>query len=457
MTTQSAIPVKTRRILLCIYGAAFFYFVLKLVYYAVFIGGFPDQRAQLSYIIEMCRTPSFLPDFSAMPMYEVFSRDGGSWTMQLAEGAVNYLGHPPLYYLLMSLAGGVRFLQDGVVSVDYLRLCLWNIVLVSAGTALALRLGRKHLRERSPLVHAVYAAAVVTLPELGYVGAGVNNDNLAFTAFVVFFAGLLRYQEDRTDLKTYLLIGTGFLLGSLSKLTMAMIMTIILLAVLVMSIFRTRTLKLITSREFLMTLPCYLLFLAYELAVHRRYGAWHPGLAAVAPEYYRTTVFYVAPEDRVSLTFPRYLYAFLNGIRYTWSSLYGHNTEVTELMNNRVAGLIYWIPVAAAFVSAVIQCIRRKFDRFTLPVMLAFFGTLAYHALSGWSGYLQNGYTGGTQARYYLPLIIPFALILCEYFPPLFRTRKAKLAGTVLAVFLIAGWLAGDVPKLVTMLGFAQI
>ena len=43
---------KTRRILVWIYGAALLYFVLKQLYYAVYVGGFPDQRVHLSYIIE---------------------------------------------------------------------------------------------------------------------------------------------------------------------------------------------------------------------------------------------------------------------------------------------------------------------------------------------------------------------------------------------------------------------
>ena len=75
--------------------------------------------------------------------------------------------------------------------------------------------------------------AVAALPELGYVGSGISNDNLAFPAFAVFFTGVIRYDEDKPDFRTYALIGTSFLLGSFSKLTAAMIMLIMLITILV--------------------------------------------------------------------------------------------------------------------------------------------------------------------------------------------------------------------------------
>ncbi len=438
---------KTRRVVLCVYGAALLYFVMKQLYFTVCINGFPDQRAHYSYIIEMCRNPALIPDFASIPMYSITRWEGLTACMSLMEGHVNYLGHPALYYLLMSLTRPVRFLEDGTVTFDYLKVCLCNIALISAGAAIAFRVGYKRLRGRSAAFHLLFAAAIVTLPELGYVGASANNDNLAFFAFAVFFSGLIRYDEGKQDLKTYGLIGIGFLLGSFSKLTTALIMLIMLVVIFIMSVVNTKSLKLIANKYFLMTLPCYLLFLAYEIVIYRRWGNWQPGLAAVAPEYFRTTTFYVAPENRVSMTLPQYLRHFLGGIGYTWSSLYGHDNAVNQLMNNRHAGLIYWIPVAAAMIAAVIQAIKRKADRITIPAVLAFFGTMAYHFYTGWSGFVKNGYAGGTQARYYLALIIPFALIFACFLPEP-KTKKAKAVTVVLAVILVALWVLGDAPRL---------
>ena len=453
---SEAVSRRNRRILLGIYGAALLYFVLKQLYYAVYVGGFPDQRAQNGYVLEMMTNPALVPDFASMPLY-LIRWEGLNEFMFRTWGEVNYLGHPPLYYLLMGLLRPAKEITDGWFPMDYFRLCGANMVLTGLGLVLSFRLAYKYLESRSPFVHAVFAAALVTLPELAYVGVSVNNDNLAFLAFAIFFTGVLRYQEDKPDLKTYLLIGFGFLLGSFSKLTTALLMLLMLVVILVMSIVRTKSLKLVANRYFLMTLPCYLLFLAYELVIHSRYGVWQPGLAVIAPEYFKTTIFYVAPENRVPMSLLQYIGVFVRGIGYSWSSLYGHNQEVNAIMKNNVAGVIYWIPVAVTVFAAALQALKKeKADRYTIPVVLAFLFTLAYHFYTGWSGFLKNGYTGGVQARYYLPLIIPFAFVLCRELPPRFRTEKAKKIGRILAVVLILCWLAGDAPRLVLSFGFPQ-
>ena len=40
MTMQPAVSRKTRCVLLCIYGAALLYYVVKLCWYAVYAGGY---------------------------------------------------------------------------------------------------------------------------------------------------------------------------------------------------------------------------------------------------------------------------------------------------------------------------------------------------------------------------------------------------------------------------------
>ena len=450
MKPTTGLTRRTRRTILWIYGAALLYFVLKQCYFAVFVGGFPDQMAQLSYVAHMARFPSLVPDFTAMFQYRSTGAAGA--TVLAPTGQLNYLNHPPLYYLLMAFAGRVRVLEGGAVSLNLLWLRFCNIILSSAAVVLAFRLGYTRLRERSPLVHALYAMAVATLPMLAYVGASVNNDNLAFLAMVVFFTGLLRYQEDKVDLKTYLLIGTGFLVGSLSKVTTALIFGIMLAVVLVMSVIRTRSLKLILNRYFLATLPCYLLFLAYELYIKKQYGTWQPSLYNIDPAYFMTTNFYVPPEERVPMTLVQYMRHFIGGMGYTWSSLYGHNAEVNDIMNNRHFGIVFWIPVAAAAFAALLQCVRRKFDRITLPAVIGFLGAMAGHFWSNWKGYPVSGYLGAVQARYYLAMIVPLAFIMCDQIPPLFAKRKAP--AVVLAVLLMAGWVAGDALRLAVLYGF---
>ena len=269
---------------------------------------------------------------------------------------------------------------------------------------------------------------------------------------------MLRYDEGKADLRAYSLIGIGFLLGSFSKLTAAMILLAMLLAILIRDIIRTKSLKLIVNRNFLLILPCCLLFLIYELLIRGRYGAWQPSLANLAPDFFRCTVFYVAPEHRVPLSFFQYLLKFLGGIGHSWSSVYSApGSAVSTAMHNGVAGLVYWIPVAVSLAAAASQAVRRRTDSYTVPVVLAFLVTLAWHFFSGWSGFLQSGYTGGAQARYYFFLIIAFALVFSEQAPGLFRGEKAKRAGTALAILLVILWLAGDAPRMLFSVGFPAL
>ncbi|MCR5566891.1 MAG: hypothetical protein K6F61_08560 [Clostridiales bacterium] len=449
---------KTRRLLLCIYFGALAYFVLKLLYYALCIGGTPDEILHIGYIAELTRNPVLIPDFASMPMYQILSETAMRQVIVPAEGTVNYLGHPPLYYLLLMLAHAVDFRADETVLVQVFRLRFINILITSAAVALAFRVGYKKLGNRSPVRHLLFAAAVATLPELGYIASGVTNDNLSFLAFALFFTGVVRYDEGKTDLRTYGLIGIGFLLGSFSKLTTALALLIMLLAILVLDIIRTKSLKLILSRNFLIILPCFLLFLVYELLIRSRYGAWQPSLANLAPDFYRRTVFYVAPENRVPLTFFQYLLKFLGGIGHSWSSAYSDpGSFVSAAMHNGAAGLVYWVPVATSMAAAAAQAVRRKTDGYTVPAVLAFLGTLAWHFFTGWSGFQQSGYTGGAQARYYLFLIIAFALVFSEQAPALFRSSRAKRTGTALAVLLVILWLAGDAPRMLFSAGFPAL
>ena len=446
-----------RNRLLWIYGAALLYFLLKQCYYAFAIGGFPDEMEHLSYIIEMVKSPSLFPKFGSMPLYYCVSEENGVMIQGIFSGTINNVMHPPLYYLFMALTGGIRILPDGTAAMSLARLRAINMLLSGGAVVLSFRLAYTRLKDRPCLVHALYAAAVVTLPMLAYGGTGINNDNLAFLALVVFFAGILRYQEDRLDLKTYLLIGVGFLVGSLSKVTAALIMLLMLFTVLVMSIIRTRSLKLIANRNFLITLPCYLLFLVYELLVKKTYGVFQPNLYYLVPDYYYTTQFYVAPENRVPMSLWQYFRFFAGGVGYTWSSLYGRYEGVTAVMNNGQFGFVYWIPVFAALFAAVRQCVRRQFDRYTLPVVISFLGTLVYHFYSNWTGYPVSGYLGAVQARYYLGLIVCFVLIMCEQLTPFFeRTPGRRRLGAVLAVLLIGCWIAGDGLRLVFVYGFPE-
>lgn len=439
-------PDRRRRILLWVYGAALLYFVLKQWCCFAFLKPFADEGSHLSYVIHMARFPSLLPDFRSMTFYNQGRTVHGLTRFTVYQGTINNMTHPPLYYLLMTLFSGFRALSDVRFAINLTSLRAANAVMSASAVVLAYYLGYTRIKSRSPLVHALYAFAIATLPMLAYLGTGVNNDNLAFLALVIFVAGLLRYEEDRLDWKTYSLIGFGFLIGGLTKLTTALICLLMLGTVLILDIIRTRSLRLILNKAFLIALPCFLLFLAYELYIKKTYGSWQPSLYNLDPEYFYQTEFYTPPDQRLPLTFLQYVRRFAEGMGYTWSSLYGESTALNAKMHNGVFGIVYWIPVALTVFAAVRAMVRKTGDRLALPVAVGFLGAMAYHFYSNWSGYPVSGYLGGCQARYYLAMIVPLAYVMCTRIPPLIR--KYRTPAHVLAVLMLMAWVAGDGLKL---------
>lgn len=442
METQTAVVRKAGRSLLWVYGAALLYFLLKQVCCLAFMDGFADQGNHLSYVIYLTRYPTLLPDFRSMTLYNWAGVLGNCTLYDVYQGTINNMTHPPLYYHLMALLGGIDFLPDGRAIVDVMRLRILNTGLSFSAILLAFYLGYTRIKSRSPLIHALYAFAIVTLPMLAFLGSSINNDNLALLALMIFFAGLLRYEEEKLDWKTYTLIGVGFLIGGLTKLTTALMCLLMLGTILILDIIRTKSLRLILKRGFLIVLPCFLIFLAYELWIRKTYGSWQPSLYNLDPEYFYRTEFYTPPDQRLPLTFLQYVRRFAEGIGHTWSSLYTDNAGLNAKMHNGLLGLVYWVPVALTAFAAVRGLIKKTKDPLALPVTVGFFGVIAYHFYSNWTGYPISGYLGGCQARYYLAMIVPLAYIMCTRIPPLFEKRKR--VGQVLAVLLIAAWIVLD-------------
>ena len=444
---------KARRSLLWIYSAALLYFVLKQCCCLIFLDGFADQGNHLSYICYIARYPSLLPDFRAMTLYNRVGTQDGLARYAIYKGTLGNMTHPPLYYLLMAFLGDIRLLPDGGALIDLTRLRVINMALSTGAITLAFYLGYTRIRSLSPVTHALYAFAITTLPMLAYLGASVNNDNLALLALVIFFAGLLRYEEDQLDWRTYTLIGAGFLIGAMTKLTTALMCLLMLGTILILDVIRTKSLRLILNKYFLIALPCFLLFLAYELYIRKTYGSWQPTMYNLNPEYFYQTEFYTPPEKRLPLTFMMYVRRFTEGMGHTWSSFYGENPTLNEKMHNGVFGAVYWIPVVMTVFAAVRGLIRKTKDRLALPVTVGFLGAMAYHFYSNWTGYPISGYLGGCQARYYLAMIVPLSYIMCTRIPPLFGKRKTL--ASVLAVLLIAVWIAGDGLKLLINVALA--
>lgn len=260
-------------VIFLIYLAAFLFFVGKMLFYSRYVGRFPDELAHISYIAYLTAHPyEIIPRFQNMQVLAAKDASaaaantltavngmGGTFTLS---GGFNYLCHPPLYYQILRLAGGVTY-AGGVFQIDLLRLRLCSMGIAASGLLVVFYLGWSRIG-RNPGMHLLYAAVCVSVPMLAYGSAGVNNDALALLMMSLMTWGMLRLYEKRYSGGTYLLIGAGAAGSVLAKYTAGLIALLaggigfLLLGI------RERSPRVLFRRSFLPSLPFYAGVLLYE-------------------------------------------------------------------------------------------------------------------------------------------------------------------------------------------------
>ena len=126
---------------------------------------------------------------------------------------LNWLGHPPLYYHVMRLMGGVTCEGD-VVTVDMTQLRQNTHLLSCVGLCLAFYIGYKKIKNVIPTL--LYAVMLVSVPMFSFVSAGVNNDTMSYISALIYVIGIFRFCEKRRDFLTYGLIGLGITMSGLT-------------------------------------------------------------------------------------------------------------------------------------------------------------------------------------------------------------------------------------------------
>ena len=121
-----------------IYTVLFTLFLFKMFFYANEIKDYPDQTAQLSYVVYMQEHPSkMVPEFEQIKMVAQKDKPDGAdiqHTELKKETQTCYLGHPPLYYRLLQICNVINIEQGKIyahISKIYdINICLmaftWN-------------------------------------------------------------------------------------------------------------------------------------------------------------------------------------------------------------------------------------------------------------------------------------------------------------------------------------------
>lgn len=318
------------------YGILFLIFMFKMFFYANEIMAVPDQMAHLSYVIYMEENPKILiPEFENIRMYEAVSTVDSN-NCRILELAVNgntcYLGHPPLYYKLMQLSDVVQ-IQGGRVYANMTKISYLNIFLTSFTMLLILYSGFLRLLKENAgwLLHFVYASVCTCLPLYGYVGSGINNDNLCNLGMTLFIIGILTYFEKGYVKEVYWLIGAGACISFFAKLTAGLIVLLVCVLMVVFDFMKKKNLKMIFHKYFAMTIPIYLLTGGYFCGVYAKYKTVQPGyMEYVSKEEFRNSEFFVAEASRLQLTLWEDMRHFFKGLLDTWSSTYNTYYSVSR-------------------------------------------------------------------------------------------------------------------------------
>lgn len=394
-------------------------FICKVNFYDNNVGRFPDEQAQVSYIAYLEKTGEVIPKFEKMTILVPITYN----EYRFSDTAINYLGHPPLYYHLMRLSGGVKDL-NGIVIVNLDILRRFSQLIAYLGIALSFYLGLKMLDHLS--LHLLYSGIIISIPMLAYMTASVNNDTLAFLGVNITVLGFVRYKEDKKNFLTYLIIAIGMLITTMSKLTAGMIIIQAFILFAMHEFIKEKSLKFILNKNMLLSLPIYVFILIYFMYILNKYHTLQPGLKTIAPEYFRTTGFYVDIGKRNLMSFKEYLLFYWKHFLKTWSGIYSH----VELLKEGSATDFISIGLNSILILPIFSFITIKKNKLKTTFSFVYIGvlfTLLFQFIFAYNGFISNGYTGGYQSRYYLCALPIMAMLICLWAKDRFEYVKNEL------------------------------
>lgn len=409
------------------------------MYYSNYVGRFPDEITHISYVAYLQETNKIIPEFKDMTVLEstnaksppasaLTTRNNLAGTFRFGE-KFNTLCHPPLYYQIMRLSGGIS-ISNGNVVIHLFRLRLFTMGIACLAMLLVFYIGWSRIG-KNPFFHLLYAVICVSVPMLAYDCAGVNNDTLSLLFVTIFTLGLLRFSEKQRTTGTYFLIGAGVLGAFLSKLTSGIIVSVTLALFVLYLIFKEKNIKFIFSRQFLASLPFYAVTGAYFIAVKLQTGSFQPDFLRLSPDKYYTSAHYKAPTDRKVMNLHQYIGYFFDNFTQTWVSIQAH-VSLNKSVNYYDISTIALVIIMFLPLFAYIKLHYKRSGNPMAPVIgTMYLSTVATVLLQFYHGYNEfknvSGYEGGFQSRYYLCCIAMFGLGSVWAFKKLYGRDKRSL------------------------------
>lgn len=407
---------KVKYFIIIIYLVAFLFFGFKMLFYSENVGRFPDEIVHVSYISYLEKYHRIIPDFKNMTILQETKAIDSATSEYTFGKALNYLGHPPLYYQIMRLSGAVNIDNNSVI-VNIFRLRHFNMLLSSLAIILILYIGYTRI-DKKPLLHCLYAVVVISVPMLAYDSAGINNDNLALIGLSVFILGLLRFSEKNRNLLTYFIISLGVFISFMSKLTTGIVVFISLFLYIALLIVKEKNLWFLICKKALATLPVYIFTIMYYIIIYFQTGAIMPTYKILDPAGYYTSGFYVAVENRIHMNFMEYISYFGKNFFRTWTGIASHVSLIKQdsLFSINNIGLLSILIIPVILIFQIKKSVKKSSAVLVLiSVYLGIVISMIMQCIRAYNEFTNvSGYLGGYQSRYYLCGISVIALAIVQ-------------------------------------------
>lgn len=408
----------SKRNLTCIvdYIFAAVFTVGQFVVYLKYYSHSNDEMAHLSYVAYERVHNQLVPKFEDIRIYRDAVNPTGHISLNDSV-QFNQLGHPPLYYLIMSHMPGIT--NTGAEVTYHLGvLRCESFALGFVGILLCFYLGYTRIA-RIPLLHLLYALMIVSPPNLIFVMSGLNNDTLAFTCVTILVFGCIRFIERRYTLCTFLLIAIGAASTLLTKLTAGMIVGCIALLIVGYGLLREHARKAILRKEFACSLPIYILPIAYYATLIMRYGTVQPSYQKLALGEYLSGPFYTPITKRLDMSLSQYLVYYWTNFVHSWCAIpYASDIQRPTLtafgLDSIAVTCVLLLPLV------IIVCAKARLSKYIALGVAGTWIVMLYQFWSALKGFYRNGYAGAFQSRYYLCAISIFAFaiiaLILQYF-----------------------------------------
>jgi len=416
---SASIPQSLRSALIVVFLLSFVGLQAVGMVYKTPLGAPPDERAHLSYIHDVMQPGGWMPDYRAGGIY-------------LMEDNINYLMHPPLYYIAMGVVGSLAG-WDVYAQIHQFRLLNVGLVLIGLGFFI----GFCRRMELNWPVTSVLTLSLTAVPMFAYYAGSVNNDNLVYTAVAIVLFGLAQgtarspHPSAPALLPGFGWVAVGYTIAALTKVTAGAFLTFFLLFYLLLE-WRRLSLFFQQSAFWVNAFGAVLVVGGYYLFAHWQYGSFLP-----SPRY-----LYVLTPPEDLMTFSEYAQAFWRFMTTRASGVMAH-ISFTPMIGVAVK-FYHWMFLGPLLVWLILRFIPafRHPDptrtRLADSLVLAVLAVLALHLHIGYGAYSNTGVLGGMQPRYYLylaPLVLAPAFFLLKR-----HEIQTLLALPLAALVIISFW-----------------